>query len=234
VSHLASLPIFNIGKEHSSHIIHRHLVISFIHITTFENTHPILTSPHKQNISFIFRSPSFNMHPILTLASLAFFFSFASPAPLDAEGGPFASLARDPLACGFGEYATTKINNVVGDGPGLSCFGFHGREPSKCGGPWSAKEVADIKTAVREQIAEDGLLTRSTSWGWMAGFLGSTTAFADRDTSVFESELDKVNVDGNLGAGQRAYFWQRGRDMLWVGRARCTGPYSEFGILAGG
>lgn len=160
--------------------------------------------------------------PIL-VPFVALFLSVATSAPTDTNGGLLVRNHFDPLDCRMGSFATTQINNVVGDGPGKSCFGFNGRKPSKCGGPWSASEVYDIKDAVRQQVTQDGAFQLSTSGGWESGFLYTTTAFADRDTSAFNSQLDKVNVEGNLGAGQQAYFWQRGRDVLWVGRAQCTG-----------
>ncbi|KAL8927093.1 MAG: hypothetical protein Q9172_001515 [Xanthocarpia lactea] len=126
--------------------------------------------------------------------------------------------------CTFdGKIGNSYINNPVGDGDGKSCFGFPNGGAVTCGGPWSADEINNIKKAVKEQVTKDGQFKTSEAGEWTAGFSLFTTAFDDRDTSAFDKTLDAINVEGNSGAGQMTYWWQRSNDYLSVTRDGCGG-----------
>ncbi|KAI4208379.1 MAG: hypothetical protein LQ349_009742 [Xanthoria aureola] len=125
-----------------------------------------------------------------------------------------------PAGCTFaGRLGNAYIDNPTGDGD--SCFGFDNGGAITCGGPYKPDEIANIKDAVREQATKDGQWKSTKKGDWIASFNLFTTAFEDRDTSAFDKTLDAVNVDGNSGAGQMTYYWQRKGDYITVSRSSC-------------
>ncbi|KAL8913119.1 MAG: hypothetical protein Q9171_002013 [Xanthocarpia ochracea] len=125
-----------------------------------------------------------------------------------------------PAGCTFaGRLGNAYIDNPTGDGD--SCFGFDNGGAIKCGGPYKPEELDNIKKAVKEQATKDGQWKSTDAGEWTATFKLFTTAFEDRDTSAFDETLDAVNVEGNSGAGQMTYYWQRKGDYITVQRDGC-------------
>ncbi|KAL8911240.1 MAG: hypothetical protein Q9172_007706 [Xanthocarpia lactea] len=125
-----------------------------------------------------------------------------------------------PIGCTFaGRLGNAYINDPTGDGD--SCFGFDNGGAITCGGPYEPEEIDNIKKAVREQVTKDGQWKSSQAGEWIATFNLLTTAMEDRDTSAFDKTLDAVNVEGNSGAGEMRYYWQRKGDYITVSRSGC-------------
>ncbi|KAL8786471.1 MAG: hypothetical protein Q9213_002787 [Squamulea squamosa] len=128
--------------------------------------------------------------------------------------------------CTFaGKLGNRYINNPTGDGK--SCFGFDNGGAITCNGPYEQEEINNIKKAVADQVTKDGLLKTSEAGDWTASFQLPTSAFDDRDTSAFDKTLDAVNVEGNSGAGQLTYYWQRNGNYLAVTRSGCPGGWFD-------
>ncbi|KAL8835886.1 MAG: hypothetical protein Q9205_005339 [Flavoplaca limonia] len=125
-----------------------------------------------------------------------------------------------PVGCTFaGRLGNSYIDNPTGDGD--SCFGFDNGGAITCGGPYKPEEIDNIKKAVKEQATKDGQWESTDAGEWTATFNLFTTAMEDRDTSAFDETLDAVNVEGNSGAGQLTYYWQRKGDYITVKRSGC-------------
>ncbi|KAL8966159.1 MAG: hypothetical protein Q9197_006139, partial [Variospora fuerteventurae] len=134
--------------------------------------------------------------------------------------------ANEDAGCSFtGRIGNAYIPDPVGDGE--SCFGFDNGGAISCGGPYEQEELDNIKKAVADQVTKDGWLKSSDAGEWTATFQTFTTAFEDRDTSAFDETLDAVNVEGNSGAGELTYYWQRKGDYLMVRRSACPGSLFE-------
>ncbi|KAL9626483.1 MAG: hypothetical protein Q9204_007267 [Flavoplaca sp. TL-2023a] len=132
-----------------------------------------------------------------------------------------------PPGCSFvgRRMSNAYIDNPTGDGE--SCFGFNSGGAVKCGGPYEQEEIDNIKKAVKEQATKDGQLKTTDAGEWTASFALFTTAMKDRDTSAFDKTLDAVNVEGNSGAGQLTYYWQRKGGYITVKRSTCPGSLFE-------
>ncbi|KAL8874967.1 MAG: hypothetical protein Q9198_006612 [Flavoplaca austrocitrina] len=125
-----------------------------------------------------------------------------------------------PVGCTFaGRLGNSYIDNPTGDGD--SCFGFDNGGAITCGGPYKPEEIDNIKKAVKEQATKDGQWESTDAGEWTATFNLFTTAMEDRDTSAFDETLDAVNVEGNSGAGQLTYYWQRKGDYITAKRSGC-------------
>ncbi|KAL8967241.1 MAG: hypothetical protein Q9183_003012 [Haloplaca sp. 2 TL-2023] len=134
--------------------------------------------------------------------------------------------------CSFnGRIGNAYIPDPTGDGK--SCFGFDNGGAITCGGPYKQEEIDDIKEAVKQQVAKEGWRESSSVGEWTANFQTLTTAFSSRDTTGFDKSLDSVNVEGESGAGQLTYYWQREGDYLQVSRSTCPGGEDLFGGIFG-
>ncbi|KAL8992459.1 MAG: hypothetical protein Q9169_007088 [Polycauliona sp. 2 TL-2023] len=147
-----------------------------------------------------------------------------SDYPKLAARGIFDAAKPPPVGCSFLN-ARAGGNDYIEDptGNGDSCFGYPSRETFRCKGPYEQKEIDDIKKAVKEQATKDGHTESSSAGEWTATFDVITSAMKDRDTSVFDTTLDSVNVEDNFGAGQKTYFWYLKGGTIAVHRSSCPG-----------
>ncbi|KAL8645018.1 MAG: hypothetical protein Q9226_007485 [Calogaya cf. arnoldii] len=163
---------------------------------------------------------------VFIVAALPFLIS-ASPAQRRSSAKKLAARGlfdkdKTPPGCVFaGRLGNSYIDNPTGDGN--SCFGFDNGSAITCGGPYEQKEIDDIKKAVADQVTKDGQFKSSEAGEWTAYFQDFTSAFGDRDTSAFDKTLDSVNVEGNSGAGELKYYWERNGNKLSVSRSGCPG-----------
>lgn len=111
-----------------------------------------------------------------------------------------------PTECQFGDSHSTwhylQITGLSGwpDGPWCG----HGDST------WSDPDWTGIQTAMAKVVTLDGQLQSSVSGAWHGTFFLGTTAFSNRDTSLFDLALAESKVQVPI------YYWSRDGDFAQV------------------
>ncbi|KAJ6790417.1 hypothetical protein PWT90_07660 [Aphanocladium album] len=104
---------------------------------------------------------------------------------------------RHPPECTFqGNKLDFSYHQIKGlpDGQ-TACFGWN--SPPKCHSEqWSDPDYSDFQHAMSEQLTKDGRWRSSTSGECLAAFFSGTTAFHDRDNSLFDFTFASNVADG--------------------------------------
>ncbi|EED20728.1 hypothetical protein TSTA_039290 [Talaromyces stipitatus ATCC 10500] len=115
-----------------------------------------------------------------------------------------------PPECQFGDARSdwTYIQ-ITGLSEGTACFGYSNFP--LCGpGTWSDPDWTDIQIAMAKQTTLDGQFEGSHSGAWDGSFFLGTSAFSDRDTSLFDLALAESK------ARAINYYWSRDSDFAQV------------------
>lgn len=117
-----------------------------------------------------------------------------------------------PTECQFGDsHSTWYYLQITGLSEGTACFGWpDGPWCGDKGSTWSDPDWTDIQTAMAKVVTLDGQLQSSTSGSWHGTFFLGTTAFSDRDTSLFDLALAESKVQTPI------YYWSRDGDFAQV------------------
>jgi hypothetical protein len=115
-----------------------------------------------------------------------------------------------PAECQFGDsHSDWTYIQITGLSEGTACFGYS-NTPICASGTWSDPDWTDIQTAIAKQTTLDGQLQGSQSGAWDGSFFLGTTAFSDRDTSLFDLALAESTQQAII------YYWSRDGDFAQV------------------
>lgn len=114
-----------------------------------------------------------------------------------------------PPECSFdsprGDFQYLQIKGIQG----TACIGW---DNLYCGDTWNDPDWTDIQDAMRKIVAMDGQSSASSAGAWHGTFFLFTTAFADRNTAIFDFFLSEMS-----GSSYNIY-WSRNGDFANVWR----------------
>ncbi|KAF3397045.1 hypothetical protein DPV78_008341 [Talaromyces pinophilus] len=115
-----------------------------------------------------------------------------------------------PPECQSGDsHSNWAYYQFQGLSEGTACFGYD-NIPVCAKGKWSDPDWTDIQLAMAQQTTLDGQWKGSQSGDWRGSFVLGTTAFSDRDTSLFDLGLWKSDAQAVV------YYWSRDGDFAQV------------------
>lgn len=131
----------------------------------------------------------------------------------DSEGNPNVARQAIPGLCQFetnrGSFTYMEFKGIIGS----ACFGFANQDTCNGDGSWPDPDWTHIQHSMGTQVTQDGRFRTSRVGAWNANFHLLTTAFSNRDTSLFSLGLALSPARRN-----RVYYWQRDGDMAATSR----------------
>lgn len=124
---------------------------------------------------------------------------------------PLSTRAMTPPECDFADSRTDYSYIQITGIKGTACIGWP-NFPFCGSGSWGDPDWTDIQVAMNAICAMDGAWSTSQKGSWRGTFFLFTTAFSNRDTSLFNLALASCN------RSPASFFWSRDGDYATVVR----------------